>query len=361
MASRKKESRAPRRLATLLAVAGTLMVSSGIAVLAANPANAAPPGGNSVKVNVCHATNSDANPYTFVTVDDDSKKLQAHLAHRDSPNKIWHSDGTFGTTSHSAGDPKPDLIQSYTDSSGVFHDLDGDITSASCNPTTPDDVMTTATVDFTDATCETPEGADWQGVGDHATFAVTSGSAAPGQSIVVTATADDGYYFLDAGENPVVTLDFEHTYPALEGCTEVLPPVVPTAPTFVDATCTVDPSVVLPTVAGVDYQLTGTPAAGESIAVDAVASGDNPIADGATTHWEFTFDTPAGCDPVTVVDPPVVDPPVVVTPTVVDAGLAGAPTDLSNQGLALIMAGLLLLFGAGVIALARTDGGTTRS
>ncbi len=43
------------------------------------------PGGGHTPVNVCHATNSDTNPYVFITVDDDSVKFQGHLAHRNTP------------------------------------------------------------------------------------------------------------------------------------------------------------------------------------------------------------------------------------------------------------------------------------
>ena len=96
------------------------------------------PGGGHTPVNVCHATNSDTNPYVFITVDDDSTKFQGHLAHRNTPNKTWKSDGIFRGQPVKAGDPKPDLIGDYTDKNGVKHVYDGVITSKSdCGVLTP--------------------------------------------------------------------------------------------------------------------------------------------------------------------------------------------------------------------------------
>src|SRR5690349_11573524 len=110
-----------RRVATVIAAFGALTMSSGVALLAtATSADAA-----ANKVNICHATSSDTNPYVFIQVDDDSAKLKGHLMHRQDPNKKWKTDGTFENVAHSAGDPKPDLIGSFTDDQGVFHQYDG--------------------------------------------------------------------------------------------------------------------------------------------------------------------------------------------------------------------------------------------
>src|SRR4051794_20408916 len=117
-----------RRVATVIAAFGALTMSSGVALLAtATSADAAVN-----KVGICHATSSDSNPYVFISVDDDSAKLKGHLMHREDPNKQWKSDGTFEGVEHSDGDAKPDLIGSFTDDQGVFHEYDGDITAASC-------------------------------------------------------------------------------------------------------------------------------------------------------------------------------------------------------------------------------------
>jgi uncharacterized repeat protein (TIGR01451 family) len=99
------------------------------------------PGNGHTPVNVCHATNSDSNPYVFITVDDDSVKLQGHLMHRQTPNKTWKSDGVWRGTVVHAGDAKPDLIGDYTDKQGVKHTYDGVITSKSdCGKLSPPEV-----------------------------------------------------------------------------------------------------------------------------------------------------------------------------------------------------------------------------
>lgn len=84
----------------------------------------------------------------------------------------------------------------------------------------------------------------------------------------------------------------------------------------------------------------------------------------AVLEYLFAFDHPAVTCPI--VEPPIVEPPTVVvepptveppeatadtvTPTVVSAGLAGGTTtDTRDQGVALILVGLLLLAGAGVL------------
>jgi len=190
-----------RRTAGFLATIGALVMSSGVALMvAATPAGAAE---GHTPVNICHATSSDTNPYVFITVDDDSKKFEAHLAHRNTPNKTWHDDTTWGGVLHAAGSPKPDLIEG----------LDGDISSGTCNQEgDPSDVLTSADVTFVDPTCDNGNVADFTTSGADADFAITEGSKTPGVDIVVTATAKDGFVF--AGDQD--ELDFAHTYPAAE-------------------------------------------------------------------------------------------------------------------------------------------------
>lgn len=270
-----------RRAATFLAALGALVMSSGVALMAtATSANAAQ---GHTPVNICHATSSDSNPYTFITVDAESKKFEAHLAHRNTPNKTWKSDGSFGGVDHVADEPKPDIIGDYVDGDGITHTYDGEVTSGRCNANVevPDDVLTTADVTFVDPTCDNGNTADFATSGDHVDFAVTSGAKAPGSDITVTATAQDGYVF--AGD--VLEIDFPHTFPAAADCTEVSPPVV-------------SPPSVKPPKKHTQTQST-------------------------------------------------------VTPTVVHAGLAGVSSEdmRSEQGLALMVAGMVMLVAAGGLRL----------
>lgn len=232
-----------RRAATFLATLGALVMSSGIALVAtATPANAA------TKVAICHATSSDTNPYTFILVDDDSKKFTAHLAHRNEPNKTWKSDVTWDGVDYHDGDPKPDIIGSYTDANDVFHEMDGEVTSARCNQNVdePDDLLTQASVTFVDPTCENENVASFSTSGADSTFEVTAGSAAPGEAITVTATANDGYVY----DGDAVELDFDYTFGAAEtDCGRVIvdPPGGETPTVIVDPPTTKTPTVT-PTV-----------------------------------------------------------------------------------------------------------------
>ena len=357
-----------RRVATVIAAFGALTMSSGVALLAtATPADAV-----ANKVGICHATNSDSNPYVFITVDDDSVKLKGHLAHRETPNKTWKSAGTFEGAAHSAGALKPDLIGSFTDDQGVFHQYDGNITAASCD----DDVVTpraSADVDVTQPDCDNDNTPSLDPEAQNATF-VVSGSSAPGGHWVVTFTADQGFTFDgDAQSVLVIEGDFDA---AEADCVIVNPPteVTPVAPQFTEPTCDSDPAVVLPTstevskkaagpvletadVDGVHYVVTGELVPGGTVDVDATAIDPNVLAEGATTHWEHTFAELGDCSEVSVptgppsVEPPVVESPTVespavATPTVVHAGLTGEAVtkDLrSEQGMALLAFGMVLM------------------
>jgi hypothetical protein len=246
-----------RRAATFLAAAGALVMSSGVALMvAATPANAGPE--QHVPVGVCHATSSDTNPYVFIVVDDDSAKLKGHLKHRDDPNKHWKTDGTYELGGdHSAGDLKRDYIASYVGSDGVAHALDGNITAESCDSKGDVEVPpAVADVDFNDPTCDLPDSGSIDTTGDHVSFSADPDKASYsiGDSVTVTATADEGYSF-DEGDQTV----WDHTFVASDApCgEEVVPPVVSppvvSPPKKKDKTesTTVTPTVVHAGLAGV--------------------------------------------------------------------------------------------------------------
>lgn len=370
----KTATRRPlRRLATFTAAVGMLVMSSGVALMVtAAPANAAN------KVGICHATSSDTNPYVFISVDDDSAKLKGHLQHLTDPNKTWKSDGTFNGVPHEDGDAKRDLIGSFTDDQGIFHLYDGEITADDCNGEV--ELEATADVEFTDPTCLNENEASYEGVGENVSFEITDGAAAPGSFIEVTATADEGSTFEGGGSTEVFTHTFD---PAvnLEGapCVIVNPPaeVTPVAPEFVDPTCATEPSVVLPEpsevieeevpskvgavvdsadVDGVHYEVSGDVVPGGTVEVTASAIPPSVLAEGAVTFWTHTFAELTDCGAVL---PPTETP--TVTPTVVSAGALPPVVDLrAEQGLALIVGGMLLLLMAGAFGLVR-PGGVTRS
>lgn len=208
-----------RGLAAALAATGALVLSSGIAVLAAAPAHAA-----TISVNICHATSSDTNPYVFITVDNDSanfaQQLSAHLAHRNDPNKKWKSDGTFNGDPHVKGDPKPDLIGDYETPDGTVV-LDGVINVESCEAQV-EEIETTAGATFVDPSCENDNVASYETSGENVTFEL-AGTVAPGEAVTVTATVEDGYVF--AGD--LQSLAFEHTFAAAETeCDTVVEPPI---------------------------------------------------------------------------------------------------------------------------------------
>jgi hypothetical protein len=233
-----------RRAATFLAAIGALVMSSGVALMvAATPANAIDEG--ATKVGVCHATSSDTNPYVWIVVDDDSTQLEAHLAHRNSPNKKWKSAGTWNGIDHVKGDPKPDYIEGLDE-----------ISQGSCEGevTPPEETLTEANVLFTNPTCDNENTASWTGVGDNATFEVTSGEAAPGADITVTATVKDGFTFADDAQS----LAFSYKFAAAEDCTVVSPPETPTTvvspPKDKTESVAVTPTVVHAGLAGATVQ-----------------------------------------------------------------------------------------------------------
>ena len=108
---------------------------------------------------------------------------------------------------------------------------------------------------------------------------------------------------------------------------------------------------------------------GDSVTVTATADSGAAFGAGATTSWNHTFVASDAPCPSTVVNPPttetestvVVSTPkhktkthaAAVTPTVVEAGLVSTSTnDLrGEQGLALMVAGMVMLVGAGGLGL----------
>lgn len=331
-----------RRFATFLAAIAALVMSSGVAMMvAAGPAHAAVN-----KIGVCHATSSDTNPYNFILVDDDSTKLEAHLAHKNTPNKTWNNAGTFEGVQHAAGAAKPDIIGANVTAADCDGDLEVPPTEA------------TADVDFIDPTCANQNLADYEAVGSNVTFEITDGSKTPGSHIEVTATANEGSEFNDES----TTMVFKHDYP--EAVDLEAPPCVPAGPQI--ATASVD--FVDPTCANqneASFQGTGEDATfavtdgsqtpGSAIEVTATAN-EGFTFDGESTTKVFThtFGDAVDLNAVPCVDVagPIATPDEVATPTVVHSGLV-TPDSGGNQGLAVLVTGMIMMVLAGGLGLVR--------
>lgn len=245
-----------------------------------------------------------------------------------------------------------------------------------------------ADVQFVDPECENENTPSYAPTGNNVTFEITDGEVAPGEWVEITATATEGHAFADESTTKV----FTHTFDPEEICEIVLPPreLTPEAPTFVDPTCDADPSLALPEqgveipddlvdsaraavgpvietadVDGIHYEASGSLVPGGTVEVVAtlVDPETTVFAPEVTTAWSHTFAVPTGCTSVAppIVDTPSVDTttdttsPTVVTPTVVNAGLASDVVQdaRAQQGLALVLAGMVLLVCAGGLGLVR--------
>ena len=236
------------RLATIMAAVGALLISSGI-VLMVTPTSASA-GEEVKKVNVCHATDSDTNPYEGINVSLSAVKDEGHLAHRTTPNKTWTEAGFWNGVFHAAGSAKRDYIESFTDGDSARQVLDGTFGLEFCDAeVTLGTAVATATP--VDPTCADLDGS-YATTTVHATFASLP-PAVPGDTIHLTATADAGYTFGGSATLDVpVTLQVAPTNCAPP---EVIPPDVspPTAPAEVKSevtTSTTTPTVVEAGLAG---------------------------------------------------------------------------------------------------------------
>jgi len=178
-----------------------------------------------------------------------------------------------------------------------------------------------------------------------------------------------GASFAD-GQGRSVVLQLDDTPPGPEGDPgpEACAPPSENITIAVDVVFT-DPSCDNDNVAS--YEVTGdtdnatveestAPEPGAEVTVTATANEGYAFAGGLPTYSEtHTFGDAADCSvtpptPTPSVEPPVVEPPQ-VTPTVVHAGLVGTPdNNRTEQGIALLASGLLLMVAAGGLARPRT-------
>lgn len=360
-----------RRIAAVLAALGALVMSSGIALMVtATPASADagtndPDYWETLPGEQCYKIDSGSDSGGFEMPDEPEGRDWSKLI-------IKKGSGNIGEENQVFDDPVAG--QTYT-WQGYDSKQDGGWSHLIlCSVPEPEEEPTLIEVDivFTDPTCENENTASFHVTGDVADTdgGVSAPAPAPGADVTVTVTAKPGFTFSDGD-----TYSESHEFgEAEEPCGSVEPPEVP-EPQFVDPTCDTAPQVLLPEeqegevlyrttgapfltkdVNGIHYEATGDLVPGGTVTVTAtlIEGGDGPLA-----TWSHTFTIPTGC--TTSVLPPeetesnTVSTPTqsTVTPTVVHAGLAGTTAEdvRGEQGLALMVAGMVMLVAAGGLRL----------
>jgi hypothetical protein len=164
-----------RAFAFLLALMAFVAIAAPVAATQPDPEH---------KVDICHRTASDTNPYVLINVDEASLS-PGHLDNADPGHKpkFWKSDGTWNGVPHSEGDAKDDYLASAIEIEQGF-----------CGITqTPPEVVTPVAPSVTPPTCEAagtlviPE---VEGVIYTVEPAYVAGDTG---DFTVTATADEGF------------------------------------------------------------------------------------------------------------------------------------------------------------------------
>lgn len=225
-----------RRAATFLATLGVLVMSSGVALMvAATPANAAP----GDKVVVCKYVSTPGGVLDHIVVVAD-----------DTLPDDFNGSFPFIWTDAQGQSEAGSIAVRYADA-GPPPEQAKDIATSECPSEEPEDVLTTASVTFTDPTCENGNVASYVASGgEGVTF--DEPAAAPGAAITVSATVADGYVV----DGPT---SFDHTFAAAEAdCVIVDPPGGETPTVIVDPPgTTVTPTVVSAGLGEVSSDLRG--------------------------------------------------------------------------------------------------------
>jgi hypothetical protein len=351
MGNKFKKPTTARRAASFRAVLGALVISSGVALLVSAPAANATQN-DDAKVVVCKYVSTPGGKLDHVVV----------------PSASTLPDDFNGQFPFEWTDAQG---QSTFGSIALRYAADGeqakDVDPAECNAGAGD-------ISYTEPTCESPTTVDFA-VADvrHATIGYT-GDKVPGGTITVTATATSPFKFADGTTTKTYP---SHTFnaavdPTQPPCTEVSGPKLATASvSFQDPTCA-NGNVAKYTTSGDNVTFSSpTAAPGATVTVTASADEGAAFADESMekSFGPHTFGAvEANCDvvvspptdtttpPTVVVSPPKAHTPkaaTVTTPTVVHAGLASVSTqDLrGEQGLALMVAGMVMLVAAGGLGL----------
>lgn len=215
------------RLATILAAVGALVMSSGIALIAATPAEAAP----GQKWFVCKYKNTPGEPETLQTGQNPiSVSENAILAQL--PKELKDTAVIAPGFSFADGQGRSEVL--VEDTGQDEPDVDECLTR--------EDVVIAVDVEFVDATCESEP--SYSVTGDVDSVDVVADPETPvadGSTFTVTATAKDGFMFAGGGD----TYSENTAFAAPEGCTDVVePPVDIVDPPAEPVTPTVTPTVV---------------------------------------------------------------------------------------------------------------------
>ncbi|HET8562103.1 MAG TPA: hypothetical protein VFL69_16410 [Marmoricola sp.] len=397
-----------RRAAAFLAVAGVLVMSSGVALLATAGSATADPSGDA-KVVVCKYVGKPGES-RLQTGQNPIEVSVNTLKNLDPP---W--DGTFPwawTDAQGQAGGGSIAIRYLGDTPGDISECpQPEVLTATADVTavqpTCDDVNGSWTATATNATVTGSEGSDGSTTG----AGVTTGDGVRNGSVTVSFAADDGAEFAGGETTATKTVTFGDVVPpegwtfdeATGKCVQVSPPaaeataqVQAVQPTCDDPNGSWTATATNATVTGSEASDGSTTGAGVttgngvrngSVTVSFAATDGAEFAGGAATAQKtvtfgdvvppegLTFDEATGkCVQVSppvkppVVKPPTVKPPTVsppqqpaapvaqvnapTVPTVVHAGLAGSPTSdpRGPQGMALLAAGALLLVAATALA-----------
>lgn len=358
MGNKTVKSPVLRRLAILVAALGMLAMSSGIALM--STASAAV-GTNQEEYwetlpnEVCTKTDTGADAGAYTVPAAPEGFVWSKLIIKKGAGNIGDENQVFNNPV--AGDSYTWLGFDPKQNGGWSHTI---LCAVPVVVEEPD--LATAAITVTQPDCDNENTADLEFSGTNVVLPFeVDGTVGPGETVTVTATAVEGAEF--SGGSDTKVFDDVVFGDAEEGCdVVVLPPDVATAEIVVtQPTCdnentpAIDFSgtnVVLP------FGVVGAIAPGETATVTATAL-EGAEFDGGDTSKVFDdviFDeAETGCDEVvnppgeeppgeeTQVEPPSVTP-AVVTPTVVASGILPAGADLrGEQGLALLVAGMILM------------------
>ena len=332
-------SRASLALATALALIAAMFI------VGAPTASATP----SPSVVICHATNSQSNPYTRNRVNTSSVEEEGNRylnGHGDHTGPVW-----FEGIAVKWGDIIPKFTytnpqtQVVTEYPGYNLTEEGlAILENGCKGL-PELIVDVA---LTGSECQVGETADF------ATMTVTNRQSST-ESIDFTLDGPGSAVRFGEGLLPgasesfsipesefgtwVLRVDGQEATQSVtltsEGCpADIVPPVTPEAPTFVEPTCTTLDGAAVQVPKNTDaitYKQSGTPAPGATVTVKATANEGYTIVEGATTEWVHTYKTVAelNCPPPAAV-PAAVTPPTFTNATCEVPASMSIPADTAQ-------------------------------